>query len=245
MNPDLTCTTWPAPTRRCGSARIAGRSTWPWPTGAVGRHGAVAFHGQGRDRVLRPEAGAGAAARRQAVSDSWRIACHLEDAFPDRPSLFGGEAGAAEPVRQQLERRHAGAHPGPAAAVHPRADPREGPRLLPRHARKRFGPLEELPAGYAAQIEALRAALQPLRLTLARQPYRPATRRPMPTTRCSGCSCGRAAPARRNCWRRTTPSMPGANGCWTRTAAWPAPRRRPPLRLERKPPDPTPPGSRS
>ena len=29
----------------------------------------------------------------QAVSDSWRIACHLEDAFPDRPSLFGGEAG--------------------------------------------------------------------------------------------------------------------------------------------------------
>ena len=36
---------------------------------------------------------------------------------------------------------------------------------------KRFGPLEELPAGYAAQIEALRAALQPLRLTLARQPY--------------------------------------------------------------------------
>ena len=78
----------------------------------------------------------------------------------------------AEPVRQQLERRHAGAHPGPAAAaVHPRADPREGPRLPPRHARKRFGPLEELPAGYAAQIEALRAALQPLRLTLARQPY--------------------------------------------------------------------------
>lgn len=27
------------------------------------------------------------------VSDSWRIACHLEDAYPQAPSLFGGEAG--------------------------------------------------------------------------------------------------------------------------------------------------------
>jgi glutathione S-transferase len=27
------------------------------------------------------------------VHDSWAIACHLEDRFPDRPSLFGGAAG--------------------------------------------------------------------------------------------------------------------------------------------------------
>src|SRR5277367_1199254 len=27
------------------------------------------------------------------VHDSWAIACHLEDRFPDRPSLFGGPAG--------------------------------------------------------------------------------------------------------------------------------------------------------
>ncbi len=27
------------------------------------------------------------------IHDSWAIACHLEDAWPDRPSLFGGEAG--------------------------------------------------------------------------------------------------------------------------------------------------------
>lgn len=27
------------------------------------------------------------------VHDSWSIACHLEDRFPDRPSLFGGDAG--------------------------------------------------------------------------------------------------------------------------------------------------------
>src|SRR5580700_7719442 len=29
----------------------------------------------------------------QVVHDSWAIACHLEDRFPDGPSLFGGPAG--------------------------------------------------------------------------------------------------------------------------------------------------------
>ena len=106
--------------------------------GAVGRHGAVAF--QGRDRVLRPEAGAGAAAtaRRSAIPGgspaTWKTP------FPTTPRCSAA-ARQAEPVRQQLERRHAGAHPGPAAAaVHPRADPREGPRLPPRHARKALRP---------------------------------------------------------------------------------------------------------
>jgi len=29
----------------------------------------------------------------RVIHDSWNIACYLEDRFPDRPSLFGGEAG--------------------------------------------------------------------------------------------------------------------------------------------------------
>jgi len=29
------------------------------------------------------------------IADSWTIACYLEDAYPDRPSLFGGGAGRA------------------------------------------------------------------------------------------------------------------------------------------------------
>src|SRR5690242_12399708 len=29
----------------------------------------------------------------RAVADSWTIANHLEDAYPDRPSLFGGAGG--------------------------------------------------------------------------------------------------------------------------------------------------------
>src|SRR5438876_8394283 len=31
----------------------------------------------------------------KAVVDSWEIANYLEDAYPDRPSLFGGEGGRA------------------------------------------------------------------------------------------------------------------------------------------------------
>ena len=29
------------------------------------------------------------------ITDSWDIACYLEDTFPDRPSLFGGDVGKA------------------------------------------------------------------------------------------------------------------------------------------------------
>jgi hypothetical protein len=29
------------------------------------------------------------------IHDSWAIACHLEDVYTDRPSLFGGENGRA------------------------------------------------------------------------------------------------------------------------------------------------------
>lgn len=31
----------------------------------------------------------------EVVHDSWRIACHLEDRYPDGPSLFGGAQGRA------------------------------------------------------------------------------------------------------------------------------------------------------
>ncbi|MBP5855749.1 glutathione S-transferase N-terminal domain-containing protein [Marivibrio halodurans] len=48
---------------------------------------AIAFSGQGKVPVL--------VDGDKTVIDSWDIACHLEDAYPDHPSLFGGEAGRA------------------------------------------------------------------------------------------------------------------------------------------------------
>lgn len=48
----------------------------------------IAFSGQERVPVLTDGD--------TVVSDSWRIACYLEDAYPDAPSLFGGDIGRGE-----------------------------------------------------------------------------------------------------------------------------------------------------
>jgi len=48
---------------------------------------AIAFSGQGRVPVLIDGD--------QIAFDSWTIANYLEDTYPDRPSLFGGEGGRA------------------------------------------------------------------------------------------------------------------------------------------------------
>jgi glutathione S-transferase len=45
----------------------------------------IAFSGQGRAPVL--------VDGDRTVSDSWAIATYLEEAYADRPSLFGGRAG--------------------------------------------------------------------------------------------------------------------------------------------------------
>lgn len=45
----------------------------------------IAFSGQDRVPVLIDDG--------ETISDSWNIACHLEDKYPQRPSLFGGEVG--------------------------------------------------------------------------------------------------------------------------------------------------------
>ncbi len=107
------------------------------------------------------------------VSDSWRIACYLEDTFPERPSLFNGAGGRAVslfanawadttlvPVLARL------LLPAIHGLIH------EKDKDYFRASReKRFGRLEDLPAGYDEQIGALRAALLPLRHTLARQAF--------------------------------------------------------------------------
>jgi len=108
------------------------------------------------------------------VADSWNIACYLEDAYPDRPSLFGGGAGRA------LTRFYVGWADGvvqPAMArlivrdimdhLHPKD------RDYFRKSREeRFGkPLEEVVADREKSLPAFRAALAPLRTVLKDQPF--------------------------------------------------------------------------
>ena len=82
--------------RAVPSARIAGEREWRWRIRGWRRNSipwrfteksAIAPHGSEKVPVLldgdRP------------VMDSWVIANHLEDSYPERPSLFGGEGGRA------------------------------------------------------------------------------------------------------------------------------------------------------
>ena len=107
------------------------------------------------------------------VSDSWQIACYLEDAYADRPSLFGGPAGRALSL---FANSWADSTLVPTLArlllpsIHGLIHEKDKDYFRATRE-KRFGRLEDLPAGYEAQIAALRAALLPLRQTLARQPY--------------------------------------------------------------------------
>ncbi len=54
---------------------------------AISDKGKIAFSGQGKVPILKDGD--------LVVANSWKIAEHLEVAYPDRPSLFGGERGQA------------------------------------------------------------------------------------------------------------------------------------------------------
>jgi len=109
-----------------------------------------------------------------AVVDSWAIANYLEDNFPDRPSLFGGEGGraAAKLINAWGDIAVIGglfplivadipAHLGPVDQSYFRAS-REA-----RLGRK----LEEAAAERDTAVVAFRRSLEPLRITLRAQPF--------------------------------------------------------------------------
>jgi glutathione S-transferase len=110
----------------------------------------------------------------RAVNDSWTIANYLEDTYPERSSLFGGSGGRAA-----------------ARFINAWADNVLNPAIAPlvtldifkhvaaadrdyfRSSREqRFGvKLEEIGADREARLPSLRKLLEPLRQTLASQPY--------------------------------------------------------------------------
>lgn len=110
----------------------------------------------------------------RTVSDSWDIACYLEDAYPDRPALFGGpEArGMARFVKHWVE---LAVHPAIVRLVlrdiHDHLAAEDRPYF--RASREaRFGTsLEKVVADPEGARKALDRALQPARATLAAQPF--------------------------------------------------------------------------
>ncbi len=127
---------------------------------------AIAFSGQDRVPVL--------VDGERAVADSWNIAAYLEQAYPERPSLFGGASAMAAsrfinawadgiliPAIVRLVVLDILAHLDPADRAYFRAS-RE----------KRFGmPLEQVAADRDQRVDGLRRSLEPMRTMLLAQPY--------------------------------------------------------------------------
>jgi glutathione S-transferase len=108
------------------------------------------------------------------VSDSWKIACYLEDTYPDRPSLFGGPEGRGAmhfincwtnaTLHRTLVRTIL-------YDIYESLEEVDKPYF--RESReKRFGmTLEEVAAGQETSLATFRAALTPLNMLLADQPW--------------------------------------------------------------------------
>ncbi len=109
----------------------------------------------------------------KAVTDSWDIACYLEDTYPDRPSLFSGPIGRGQ-ARFISEWVPVWSRPLFMTVVKDVFDHiHQGDKAYFRESReKRFGKtLEELHAERDKHHTAIETGLAPLRAVLQVQPY--------------------------------------------------------------------------
>jgi glutathione S-transferase len=108
------------------------------------------------------------------IVDSWVIANYLEDAYPDRPSLFGGEGGRA--VGRMLNwwgdvTVVGGIFPLIVADIPGHLKPVDA-AYFRKSREARFGkPLEEVTANRDKAVEGFRKSIDPLRLTLRSQSF--------------------------------------------------------------------------
>jgi glutathione S-transferase len=108
------------------------------------------------------------------VADSWVIANYLEDTYPDRPSLFGGEGGRA--MARMLNwwgdiAVVGGIFPMIVADI-PNKLAEVDAAYFRQSREARFGkPLEQVTAARDQAVTPFRKSLDPLRLTLKSQPF--------------------------------------------------------------------------
>jgi glutathione S-transferase len=125
----------------------------------------IAFTGQGRVPVL--------VDGERGVFDSWSIATYLEQAYPDRPSLFGGAAAIATAHFVNAWADNLTPLLVPLLAADILAHLHEKDRAYFRQSREaRFGmTLEAAAAGRETRIATFQQRLEPMRVVLAGQPY--------------------------------------------------------------------------
>jgi glutathione S-transferase len=110
----------------------------------------------------------------KTVPDSWAIACYLEDAYPDRPSLFGGAAARA-PTRFLNSWADTVLNPGiiqfVLADIFRVIDPKDRGYFRTTRERRFGTTIEAFVAEREKHLPDFRQSLTPLRTTLAGQPY--------------------------------------------------------------------------
>lgn len=110
----------------------------------------------------------------RVVADSFSIALYLDEAYPDRPTLFGGDGGKA--MARFIERwSQLTIHPYITTAaltdLHAMQD-NDNAAYFRASREQRLGKrLEEVVAGRDAGLNAFRASLEPLRSMLGYQPF--------------------------------------------------------------------------
>jgi glutathione S-transferase len=109
-----------------------------------------------------------------SIADSWAIANYLEDTYPDRPSLFGGDGGRA--MGRMLNWWGdvvvmGGLFPLIVADIPAHLNPVDAAYFRKTREARLGRPLEETVAGRDKSVESFRKSLDPLRLTLKTQPF--------------------------------------------------------------------------
>ncbi len=108
------------------------------------------------------------------VSDSWEIACHLEDTYPDRPSLFGGDIGRGQALFVNTWADTVltpGMFPLLVLDVFACADKADQPYFRQSREKRLGMSLEAAAAGQEDRLPGFRGSLEPLRMVLDRQPF--------------------------------------------------------------------------
>ena len=109
-----------------------------------------------------------------SVADLWAIANYLEDTYPDRPSLFGGEGGRA--MGRMLNWWGdtvvlGGIFPMIAVDIHAHLRPADQAYFRKTREARLGKTLEDAASNRDQAVEGFRNALNPMRLTLKTQPY--------------------------------------------------------------------------
>ena len=110
----------------------------------------------------------------RGVADSWRIANYLDDTYPDRPALFGSkqEHGLARFYNQWTDvTLHGAIGPIVVGDILPHLDARDRDYFRSSREARLGTTLESLAGRRDHYLSTLQQVLEPLRQTLAAQPY--------------------------------------------------------------------------